>query len=531
VLGILPNPVIGGQSTVGQVTLDRPAPVGDLIVTLASGDPATAVVPAVVIIPAGATTALFSIVTFPVAALTVVNLTAIGPGGSRPAVLQVLPVDTRFPGGNLLVNGGFEAPPAQSEAPVPQLPGWRITRGSINLVPAGAWQPAPDGGSQSLDLVGDNSQPLPGAIEQTIPTFPGRLYLFSGWIAHNPGNPVAPEGRANVMLDGQFFVQLFHRDALATPAAMRWTHFAYRFGATGAATTLALADVTGTWDRGGMALDGLSVAPLMESLLVNGSFEEPDLSAIASGGRALGPGDLPGWQIVQGPADLIDQRRWQPAPSQGGQTLHLASSLGAAAIEQTIPTDPGRLYVLSGWLSRSPEIDAARLTLYLNGKLLIALLHSSALYGAQTRADMRWQPFLTTFRATGPTTALRFADTSGRGSAGAAAQDGLTVVPADEASPGGAPAAPTGLQTRLVMPNQVDLAWTDNRANETGFEIQRRGPTGDFTRIALVAANTTRFIDFAVSPNTRYTYRVRAQNDTGPSAWSNELAVTTLPVR
>src|SRR4249920_3801706 len=70
------------------------------------------------------------------------------------------------------------------------------------------------------------------------------------------------------------------------------------------------------------------------NLLVNGSFEAPDISTNPNGGQPLGPGELPGWQIVQGPADLLNQQDWQPAPGQGHQTLHLANSQGTATIEQ-----------------------------------------------------------------------------------------------------------------------------------------------------------------------------------------------------
>ena len=34
---------------------------------------------------------------------------------------------------------------------------------------------------------------------------------------------------------------------LATPTAMHWVHFAYQFRASSPTTTLAIADVTGTW--------------------------------------------------------------------------------------------------------------------------------------------------------------------------------------------------------------------------------------------------------------------------------------------
>jgi hypothetical protein len=58
-LAILPNPVTGGMTTVGQVTLDRPAAPDDITVSLGSSDPTVAAAPAVVIVPAGMTTALF----------------------------------------------------------------------------------------------------------------------------------------------------------------------------------------------------------------------------------------------------------------------------------------------------------------------------------------------------------------------------------------------------------------------------------------------------------------------------------------
>jgi hypothetical protein len=122
------------------------------------------------------------------------------------------------------------------------------------------WQSAPGQGNQSIDLAGWS----PGTIEQTFPTVPGQEYVFSGWIAHNPENPIAPEGRADVFLNGQFLVQLVHRDAQATRAAMRWVPFTHRFRATAPATTLTLVEVSNTWPVGGLFLDGLAVTPAGE---------------------------------------------------------------------------------------------------------------------------------------------------------------------------------------------------------------------------------------------------------------------------
>lgn len=72
------------------------------------------------------------------------------------------------------------------------------------------------------------------------------------------------------------------------------------------------------------------------------------------------------------------------------------------------------------------------------------------------------------------------------------------------------------------------LTWKDNSADETGFEIERKSVTSTegFSNIATVKANTTTFVDNAVSDKThQFVYRVRAINKTGASAYSNEARV------
>jgi hypothetical protein len=92
-----------------------------------------------------------------------------------------------------------------------------------------------------------------------------------------------------------------------------------------------------------------------------------------------------------------------------------------------------------------------------------------------------------------------------------------------------APATPTGLTARAVSAGQIALSWIDNSRDETGFSIDRREGSGPWTRIALVAANVTRFADLNVRPGTTYTYRVQAVSDRGTSAWSNEASITLAP--
>ncbi len=95
------------------------------------------------------------------------------------------------------------------------------------------------------------------------------------------------------------------------------------------------------------------------------------------------------------------------------------------------------------------------------------------------------------------------------------------------------PAAPNDLQVAAMAPNLVHLTWSDNSSTETGFEIERKtggiaGPYS-FTRIGTPSANTEAFTDTAVQPDSTYTYRVRAVNAAGASAYSSRVAASTPP--
>ncbi|MEO8265678.1 MAG: hypothetical protein ABI706_09240 [Ilumatobacteraceae bacterium] len=68
---VSPNSVQGGTSASGTVTLDSPAPAGGIAVGLSSSLPGSASVPASVAVPAGATSAAFTVTTFPVDNTTV----------------------------------------------------------------------------------------------------------------------------------------------------------------------------------------------------------------------------------------------------------------------------------------------------------------------------------------------------------------------------------------------------------------------------------------------------------------------------
>lgn len=92
-----------------------------------------------------------------------------------------------------------------------------------------------------------------------------------------------------------------------------------------------------------------------------------------------------------------------------------------------------------------------------------------------------------------------------------------------------APAAPSNLTATLVSDSEIELTWQDNSDNETSFELERRIAAGSFAPIASLAANATVHRNGNLSANTSYSYRVRAVNGFGASAYSNVATRSTPP--
>lgn len=89
------------------------------------------------------------------------------------------------------------------------------------------------------------------------------------------------------------------------------------------------------------------------------------------------------------------------------------------------------------------------------------------------------------------------------------------------------PSAPSGLDATLNG-SQVNLVWTDNANNETGYRVQRKtGAAGTWAQLGSdLAANATGFVDSTGATGNTYFYRVLAFNAGGPSNFSNEDSVT-----
>lgn len=92
----------------------------------------------------------------------------------------------------------------------------------------------------------------------------------------------------------------------------------------------------------------------------------------------------------------------------------------------------------------------------------------------------------------------------------------------------GALQPPTGLAATVVSAAQINLGWTDNTTQESGFKIERKiGAGGTWSQITTVGANVTSYNNTGLSQNTSYYYRVRAYYSSTNSAYSNEANATT----
>jgi hypothetical protein len=87
-------------------------------------------------------------------------------------------------------------------------------------------------------------------------------------------------------------------------------------------------------------------------------------------------------------------------------------------------------------------------------------------------------------------------------------------------------AEPSGLTVILSTEHRLDVRWTDNSSNETGFEIHRSMPNagGEYTLLATTGKNAVAFSDASVQPGAAYCYVVRAVRVSGSRVtWAGTL--------
>lgn len=102
--------------------------------------------------------------------------------------------------------------------------------------------------------------------------------------------------------------------------------------------------------------------------------------------------------------------------------------------------------------------------------------------------------------------------------------------------PGVATPNPPDSLSATATKQGVNLAWRSNSENETAFLIERcsgtiyecEGSQG-FTQIGAIPAHATAFLDKSAAAGKKYSYRVRASNRAGNSAYTNPAANVPRP--
>src|SRR5207237_2283481 len=89
------------------------------------------------------------------------------------------------------------------------------------------------------------------------------------------------------------------------------------------------------------------------------------------------------------------------------------------------------------------------------------------------------------------------------------------------------PAGPSGLSATSASSTSMKLTWVSNATNETSFKIERALGAGAFSQVGTVGAGVTIYADTGLTAGTSYSYRVRASNSGGDSAYSNTATATT----
>jgi PKD repeat protein len=91
------------------------------------------------------------------------------------------------------------------------------------------------------------------------------------------------------------------------------------------------------------------------------------------------------------------------------------------------------------------------------------------------------------------------------------------------------PSAPTNLTATTLSKSSILLTWANGSGVQTEVRVERCKGSGctSFVQVAVLPGTATVFSDTGLASRTTYTYRVRAHNAAGESAYSNTAAART----
>jgi hypothetical protein len=178
-------------------------------------------------------------------------------------------------------------------------------------------------------------------------------------------------------------------------------------------------------------------------------------------------------------------------------------------IQQAVTVTANTNYVLTAWIL---------------GKGTIGAKSGSTVLNSKGGTFSTWTQVTVSFNSGSATSITLY----GAYNAGEGRFDDFELVDGTVTTPT-APAAPSALTATASGPGTINLSWTDNSTDETGFKLERKtGLAGTWSEIAgTIASNTTTFSNTGLTASTTYYYRVRSYNGAGNSTYSNEASATT----
>ncbi len=87
---------------------------------------------------------------------------------------------------------------------------------------------------------------------------------------------------------------------------------------------------------------------------------------------------------------------------------------------------------------------------------------------------------------------------------------------------------PYGLTALTLSAEAIELRWVDNAILEERYEIEGRSNAAEFAVLRTVSADSESVVIDGLTPQTSYTFRVRASGSRGASTYTDEVTATTF---
>jgi hypothetical protein len=94
--------------------------------------------------------------------------------------------------------------------------------------------------------------------------------------------------------------------------------------------------------------------------------------------------------------------------------------------------------------------------------------------------------------------------------------------------PAATPAAPTNPSATALSSTVIEIGWTNNATNQTGFPIEMSTDDATWNVIATAGQSATSYNVGGLLPYTLYYFRVAASNGAGTSSYTSSVNATTL---